>query len=172
MSCVIEQQIHYRSTKGIFQNMLTKAQLKDLTLENFSIFEEKGLKDGNLSPRKCNTILNLVHFFQCNQPSWENMREDEIRSTLREIDGIGTWTIDMILIYTLGMPNIFSANDYHINIAMNRLYGNRRTKLTKGQILDISSYWSPFKTTAFLALLNWKKQSFQLNPFHNEFVPK
>jgi DNA-3-methyladenine glycosylase II len=40
MSCVLEQQIHYRSTKKIFQKMLEKASLKTLTLDNFTDFEK------------------------------------------------------------------------------------------------------------------------------------
>lgn len=48
MSCIIEQQIHYRSTKRQFQKMLDKAEINELNLNNFSIFEEKAFVDVKL----------------------------------------------------------------------------------------------------------------------------
>ncbi len=44
MSCILEQQIHYRSTKKMFQKMLNNANLTMLTLDNFPEFEKKHLK--------------------------------------------------------------------------------------------------------------------------------
>lgn len=44
MSCVLEQQIHYRSTKKIFQKMLNEANLERLTPTNFQHFEKNHLQ--------------------------------------------------------------------------------------------------------------------------------
>ena len=41
MSCILEQQIHYRSTKKVFQKMLQAADLQRLSLDNFEHFEKK-----------------------------------------------------------------------------------------------------------------------------------
>ncbi len=49
MSYFIEQQIHYRSTKRQFQKMLDKAEINELSLNNFSHFEEKAFVDVKLS---------------------------------------------------------------------------------------------------------------------------
>jgi len=58
MSCVIEQQIHYRSTKKIFQKMLDTANLGRLTPDNFHQFEAKALENAKLSVGKYETILS------------------------------------------------------------------------------------------------------------------
>ena len=43
MSCVVEQQIHYRSTKKVFRKMLNSASLERLSPANFRQFEERAL---------------------------------------------------------------------------------------------------------------------------------
>ena len=48
MSCVLEQQIHYRSTKKTFQKMLQLADIGRLTLDNFETFEEKSFTNTKL----------------------------------------------------------------------------------------------------------------------------
>jgi DNA-3-methyladenine glycosylase II len=56
MGCIIEQQIHYRSTKKIYQRLLDKASIEQLNLENFAQFEEKALPTLKLSMNKIETI--------------------------------------------------------------------------------------------------------------------
>jgi len=63
----------------------------------------------------------------------------------------------MILIFTLNRPNVFSYDDFHIKQIMTKLYGlNPKSKL-KAQMKEISEPWSPYKSTAFQYLLEWKK---------------
>ena len=62
MSCVLEQQIHYRSTKKTFQKMLQLADIERLTLANFEIFEEKFFTTAKLSINKYETVLGVLTF--------------------------------------------------------------------------------------------------------------
>jgi DNA-3-methyladenine glycosylase II len=66
MSCIIEQQIHYRSTKKIFHKMLLTAGLEQLTPENFHQFEEKSLSTIKLSAAKYETMLRVLDYWQTN----------------------------------------------------------------------------------------------------------
>ena len=59
MSCIIGQQIHYRSTKKLFLELLNKAALPYLSLENFSVFEQKTLAQTKL--KKPTTYSLKVH---------------------------------------------------------------------------------------------------------------
>ena len=43
MSCIIEQQIHYRSTKRIFAKALERASIEHLTIDNFYLIEKHSL---------------------------------------------------------------------------------------------------------------------------------
>lgn len=158
MSCVLEQQIHYRSSKRIFQKMLSAANLEELTVRNFSVFEKLGFQNVKLSERKYETVLRIVDFFEQNSNiDWQNKTDEEVRKTLAEIKGVGTWTIDMILIYTLGRPNIFPADDYHLKLVMTRLYEIDKTAKVKAQMKAIAEEWSPYQSSGVLYLLAWKE---------------
>ena len=67
MSCILEQQIHYRSTKRIFQKMLQLTDIERITLENFPIFEEKALPTAKLAIGKLETVERIIDFFTVNK---------------------------------------------------------------------------------------------------------
>ena len=157
LSCVVEQQIHYRSTKKTFQKLLDAAGLTLLTPDNFSQFEIKGLQGTNLAMKKYETIINVVEYWKANTMDWNKLSNEEVRTNLSAIKGIGKWTIDMVLIYTLERPNIFSYDDYHIKKIMTSLYGLNEKSRLKAQMKEIAAPWSPYQSTAFLYLLEWKK---------------
>lgn len=156
MSCIVEQQIHYRSTKKIFQKMLQKASLDTLSLENFAQFEEKAFENANFSMNKYETIERTIDYFQTNKINWQELSDDEIIEKLSSIKGIGKWTIDMILLYTLQRPNVFPYDDFHLKEIMVRLYGLNPNVKLKNQMLDISNTWHEHKSLAVKYLLFWK----------------
>jgi DNA-3-methyladenine glycosylase II len=156
MSCIIEQQIHYRSTKQIFQKMLQKASLDILSLENFTQFEEKAFENANFSMSKYETIERTIDYFQTNTIDWQELSDDEIIEKLSSIKGVGKWTIDMILLFTLQRPNVFPHDDFHLKEIMVRLYGLNPNVKLKSQMLDISDTWYEHKSLAVKYLLSWK----------------
>ncbi len=156
MSCIIEQQIHYRSTKKQFQKMLDRAELEVLNLENFEVFEQKGFEGVKLNARKYETIINIVEFFSNNKIAWNALEDSEVKSRLAAIKGVGPWTIDMILLYTLERPNVFPADDYHLKQIMSKLYALDASAGLKAQMKGVAKLWSPNRSIATLYLLAWK----------------
>ncbi|AJR04791.1 DNA-3-methyladenine glycosylase family protein [Siansivirga zeaxanthinifaciens] len=163
ISCVVEQQIHYRSTKNIFKKLLEKAAITSLTTENFSVFEEKGLSTIKLSDKKYETLSHIIDFWKDNRVEWEMLSNEEITNKLSKIKGIGTWTIDMILLYTLDRPNIIPIDDFHLKQIMTNLYKLNPDYKLKSQITNISNNWSPYKSIAVKYLLAYKTFSIK-NP--------
>lgn len=157
MGCIIEQQIHYRSTKKIYQRLLDKASIEQLNLENFAQFEEKALPTLKLSMNKIETINAWVEFNSKNNIVWESLSNEEITSTLSQIKGIGKWTIDMILLYTLERSTIFPVDDFHLKQIMSELYQLDPSSKLKARMLDIAKNWGDEKSLAVRYLLEWKK---------------
>jgi DNA-3-methyladenine glycosylase II len=156
MSCILEQQIHYRSTKKIFQKMLAAANLERLTLENFSQFEEKAFVNVKLATSKFETINAVLEFFEANKIDWNALSDAEVIAQLSSIKGIGKWTIDMILLYTLQRPDVFPYDDFHVKEIMVKLYGLNPNVKLKAQMLDIANAWGEYKSLAVRYLLDWK----------------
>jgi DNA-3-methyladenine glycosylase II len=156
LSCVFEQQIHYRSTKKTFQKLLDAADLEVLTPENFAELEAKSLGQAKLSASKYETLGHILEFWQTHAPNWQLLGDGEVRQTLASIKGIGPWTIDMILLYTLQRPNVFPADDFHLKQVMISLYGLDPHARLKAQMEEAASAWEGQKSLATRYLLDWK----------------
>ncbi len=156
MSCIIEQQIHYRSTKKTFQKMLIKSGLTELTPDNFEDFEQSAFEGVNLSAKKYETILNILAYWDKHKIQWTSLSDEAVKAELSSIKGVGTWTIEMILLYTLHRPDIFPADDYHLKKVMIKLYPLNPKSRLKAQMLAVAERWSPWKSLAVRYLLDWK----------------
>jgi DNA-3-methyladenine glycosylase II len=160
VSCVIEQQIHCRSTKKIFQKMLDAYKIKLVTPSNFSQFEERGIAGYKLSISKYETLMKVLDFWAIHPDlNWQQLTDEEISYKLSEIKGIGGWTIDMILLYTLQRPNVFPVDDFHLKEIMVSLYKLNPTLKLKSQMLEITEHWGEHKSIAVKYLLAWKSFS-------------
>ncbi len=157
MSCILEQQIHYRSSKKIFQKMLDTANLEILTVDNFHILEEKSFKSLKLSINKYETIVSILAFFNENQIEWHLLSDEEVSLKLSSVKGIGKWTIDMILLYTLERPDVFPYDDFHLKQIMVSLYGLDEKVKLKAQMIAVAENWENQKSLAVLYLLAWKQ---------------
>lgn len=157
MSCIIEQQIHYRSSKHSFQHLMQEAGLKELSIDNFHLLEPC-LPKVRLSAAKVEAMAHTLDFFAQNDVMWKQLSDEEVRLELGRIKGVGRWTVDMILLYTLGRPDIFPHDDYHLCQIMPRLYGLDPKKKLAERMMAIAEQWSGFRSLAVLYLLAWKNQ--------------
>jgi len=157
ISCVVEQQIHYRSTKKIFKKMLSNSNLEFITPINFSDFIEKGIANYKLSTSKYETLNNVAEFWSIHPNlNWQQLTDEEVRNSLSKIKGIGSWTIDMILLYTLERLTIFPVDDFHLKEIMVQLYGLNPNNKLKKQMLIIAESWGMPTSLAVRYLLAWK----------------
>ena len=77
----------------------------------------------------------------------EKMHETEILERLTQIRGVGPWTVEMLLIFKLGRPDILPATDYGVRKGFSLVY--RKKDLPKPKDLHIfGERWKPYRTTA------------------------
>jgi DNA-3-methyladenine glycosylase II len=157
MSCIFEQQIHYRSTKRIFQKMLDRAGLTRLSPANFEAFEKHGFADLKIAASKFETALAVLDFWQKTPLDWQKLDEAEVVRQLSSIKGIGRWTIDMLLLFTLERPNVFPSDDFHLKEIMVRLYRLDPRSRLKAQMLEVAAAWGEHRSLAVRYLLESKK---------------
>ena len=156
MSCIIEQQIHYRSTKKIFAKALERAGIEQLTIENFHLVEKHSLSHIKLAMGKYETMLEFIEYWSNNSLDFLQLTDEAIILELSSIKGIGKWTIDMILLYTLERPNVFPYDDFHLKQIMISLYNLDPKVKLKAQMLKIAENWGNQKSLAVFYLLAYK----------------
>ena len=84
---------------------------------------------------------------------FDTMSDEEIITELTAVKGIGRWTAEMFLIFTMERPDIFSYGDLGLKRAIERLYGFK-TELAEKQMKKIVDRWSPYRSVASRYL--WK----------------
>jgi DNA-3-methyladenine glycosylase II len=157
MSCILEQQIHYRSTKRIFAKALERAGIEHLTIDNFHLIEKHSLSQIKLATGKYETMVAFMEYWNRNTLDFNKLSDEDVIKELSSIKGIGKWTIDMILLYTLQRPDVFPYDDFHLKEIMVKLYGLNPNVKLKAQMLDLAEGWGAHKSLAVKYLLAWKE---------------
>jgi DNA-3-methyladenine glycosylase II len=76
---------------------------------------------------------------------WPFMDDEEIIQELVTIKGIGRWTAEMFLIFSLGRPDVFPIDDLGLVKGIYRLY-NEGVTMTKPELLLVGDSWRPYRS--------------------------
>ncbi|MBI4973220.1 DNA-3-methyladenine glycosylase 2 family protein [Candidatus Roizmanbacteria bacterium] len=77
----------------------------------------------------------------------DSLPDEEVIIELTKVKGIGRWTAEMFLIFTLGRQDIFSYGDLGLKKGLMKIYGFKKEP-TKKQVEKIVKKWSPYKSFA------------------------
>lgn len=119
------------------------------------------LRGIGLSNAKANYIQNVARFELekgMSASRLHKMTNEEVIEYLTEIKGVGRWTVEMLLMFSLGREDLFAFDDLGLQNAMIDLYdldGSNKKKL-KEQMMTITEKWAPYRTYACLYLWRWK----------------
>jgi DNA-3-methyladenine glycosylase II len=81
----------------------------------------------------------------------KNMSDEEIYEQLMPVRGVGSWTVDMLKMFTLCRPDVMPITDYGVRKGVQVLY-RKRALPTPKQVLKLSEKWQPHRTMAALYL--------------------
>jgi DNA-3-methyladenine glycosylase II len=108
------------------------------------------LRSAGLSNAKAQYVKNVAQFSLYEDISINRINklsDDELIALLTKIKGVGVWTAQMVLIFSLNRPDVFPIDDLAIQLGMQNLYGiNYKGKDLKKQLSAISDMWKPYRT--------------------------
>lgn len=119
------------------------------TLDVLSIPYEQ-FRNSGMSHAKARYVRNLAEAtIQANLPllHLDAMTDEEIISVLTKVKGIGPWTAQMFLMFTLARGDVFSPGDLGLRKGIKKIYKFKKDP-TKKQLEKIVSKWTPYKTYA------------------------
>ena len=115
---------------------------------------DEALRQAGLSWKKVSYVKDLsqrVHSGELDLAHIAQMDDEEIIKALVAVKGIGRWTAEMFLIFSLARPDVLAVDDYGIQVAMKRLYN--LDDLPKPAIMrEIAEAWKPYRSYASLYL--------------------
>jgi DNA-3-methyladenine glycosylase II len=160
-SSIISQQLSTKVAKIIFKRFLDLYGTKEPTAEEILNTPIEKFRSIGFSNAKAGYVHNVCRFFVDNKLTGariNKMKNEAIIELLTQIKGVGKWTVEMILMFTLGREDVFAVDDLGIQQAITKLYklDSSNKKLMKERMLEISSKWSPYRTYACMYLWGWK----------------
>jgi len=156
LEAIISQQLSNKAATTIFGRFLALfPKGKTPCPEEILELGDEDFRSCGLSRQKSSYLKSLAEEIVSNKlvlKKLQSLSDEEVITSLTTVKGIGRWTAEMSLIFSLGRLDIFSIGDLGLRTAVAKLYGV--DKEDKRQIETISQAWSPYRSLACLYL--WK----------------
>jgi DNA-3-methyladenine glycosylase II len=144
---IVGQQVSVAAATAIFARLEQATALQPLRLVTL---DETTIKTIGLSKQKAGYIKDLAQHFADNPDVYNHLEaqsDEQVITELIAIKGIGTWTAQMFLMFTLGRPDVFAPDDVGLQRAMMRLY-KWDDLPPKKELEKWANNWRPYRTVA------------------------
>lgn len=161
MTAIMGQQLSTKVAQVIVKRFLEIYNGKEPKPQQVIDTPFEVLRGIGLSNAKVNYVQNVASFCIANKVTDKKllaMSNEAIIELLTKIKGVGRWTVEMLLMFSLGRTDVFAPDDLGIQQAMIRLYKLEHLdkKALKEKMIQLSQQWSPYRTYACLHLWAWK----------------
>lgn len=151
---IISQQLSVKASDVIYNRfkLLLDNVIEPEQVQNHSVEELRKLGISNPKARYILDLAEKVSTQQVHLHALKKMSEQEVIDELTKVKGIGKWTAEMFLMFSLGREDIFSTGDLGLKRAIEKLYNIQDPTIDK--LIEISSNWKPYRTYACRILWN------------------
>jgi len=160
MSSIVSQQLSTKVANVIFGRLKDRFGGDVPRSEELQLASIEELRTLGLSNQKAGYLKNIGAFFDENKlvrEDWDKLSDDEIIRKLTAIKGVGVWTVQMILIFTLGRDDVFPELDLGIQQGIAKLYDlDEKGKPLMTRINLIAENWKPYRSHASRIIWRWK----------------
>ncbi len=153
---IISQQLSGKAAETIFKKfkkLFPKGKITAVAL--LKIPDEK-LRACGTSWAKVRSLKDLASKVKNKELDLENLSNltnEDVIVELTKVKGIGPWTAEMFLMFTLNREDVFSHGDLGLRNAIKKIYGFKKEP-TRQQIEKIVKKWSPYRT--FASRILWR----------------
>ncbi|PRY83417.1 DNA-3-methyladenine glycosylase family protein [Alkalibacterium olivapovliticus] len=151
VNSIIGQQISTKAQQTIWNRLEDK--LGEVTPENILSLSDEEVQSIGISFRKVSYIKQVSKEIvqgDLDLNELQTMSDDEVTQRLSQIKGVGVWTAEMLMIFSMGREDILSWDDLAIHRGLRMLYHHRR--ITKKLFAKYKRRYSPYSSIASLYL--------------------
>ena len=152
MSAVAHQQLHGNAAKAILGRVVALFPDHPLTpADLFLARSDEELRACGLSAAKLLAMRDIaekaVAGFVPSRTQAARMENEALIERLTALRGVGRWTVEMLLIFSLGRPDVLPIDDFGVR------EGYRKLKKLDAQpkpkaLAEIGQVWAPYRSTA------------------------
>jgi DNA-3-methyladenine glycosylase II len=155
---ILSQQLNGKSAAAIIGRVNELFKPKGVKADSLLRVNPSKLRKAGVSPQKLSYLKDLsgrVVDGRLQVGSLWRKSDSEILDALDEVRGVGPWTAQMVMMFTLGRPDVLPVDDFGIKKAVQTVYG--LAELPRKEVIErIAEPWHPYCTVACLYL--WKQK--------------
>jgi 3-methyladenine DNA glycosylase/8-oxoguanine DNA glycosylase len=148
---IVYQQLHGKAAATIFARVGALHPRGRLRPESLLALEETALRGAGLSRNKMLALRDLATRTLAGTvpdvPRLHAMSDEDIVEQLAAVRGIGRWTVQMLLIFRLGRPDVLPVDDFGVRHGFNLAY-RKRALPTPKELARYGERWRPYRTVA------------------------
>ena len=148
---IVFQQVSGKAANTIFKRFI-KLIPKNSKITPKEVFklDKNDIRNTGIPLQRTNYIINLSEYFEKNslqKKDFDVITDQEVRDELLQIKGIGPWTVDMFLIFTLNRMDVLPHTALGIQKAFKIMF-NLNDLPSKNEMETYSKIWKPYRTLA------------------------
>jgi DNA-3-methyladenine glycosylase II len=159
LSIIVSQQLSTNVAAIIMQRVISL--MPCVTPEQLMEVADQDLRDAGLSWRKIEYAKGLaeaVHKGELDIEGLDKLTDEDAIQAITNLKGLGRWSAEIYLMFSLQRKDIFPANDLGLLIALGQLKG-LADKPTPQQAREIVKHWAPWRSVGSLFLWQYYAQS-------------
>ena len=150
VSSILSQQISGKAAASIRARLEEYVTPGKISSETVGRLTPQELRSIGISAQKATYLLDLADHVSSGRLKLDRMArmtDDKVIDALVHVKGIGVWTAQMFLIFSLGRPDVFPHDDLGVRAAIRNLYGLDDLP-TKEVSHQIAAPWRPYASVA------------------------
>jgi DNA-3-methyladenine glycosylase II len=147
---ILAQQISGKAAAAIRTRLIEYLKPEEISAEAIARLTPEELRQIGLSGQKSKYVLDLADRVITGQLRLERLGrlpDEAVIEALIQVKGIGVWTAQMFLIFSLGRPDVFPHDDLGVRVALRNLYGLEELP-NKELGHRIAEAWRPYASVA------------------------
>ena len=160
LDAVVSQQVSVAAATTVFNRFLDLFENRQPYPQHLLALSPEQLRAVGLSRQKSGYLHNVATFFaekNYENHDWSSQSDEEIINELTQIKGVGRWTVQMILMFTLHREDVFAIDDLIVQKSMIRAYQLTETgKPLRRRLEEIAKQWQPHRSAACRYLWRFK----------------
>jgi DNA-3-methyladenine glycosylase II len=147
---IVAQQISSKAAISISARLKKVLGRRGLTARAVLAASDESLRSAGLSAGKTRYLKDLAtktHEGELRFAEFPDMPEEEIIAQLTTVHGIGRWTAEMFLIFSLGRLDVLPVADYGLRAGVKQQYGLQELP-GKSELVELGNPWRPFRSVA------------------------
>jgi DNA-3-methyladenine glycosylase II len=145
---IVSQQISSKAAESISARLLAALGKRGLTPEGVLRAPEAKLRSAGLSAAKTRSLHDLAEKVRGGAvplDGLEGLTDEEVIARLLPVRGVGRWTAEMFLIFSLGRADVLPLADLGLRAGVRRHYGLEELP-AKERLVEIAEPWRPYRT--------------------------